>query len=167
MKALCGAAGVELIDSLAAMYKRPVSHVFVCVKTFSLQAVAAEMFTYEIAPKCVVVVHNGFILSPFTVPRCPPPPPPASPPQQAVCTLSAAVATTHTSCTKRLASTSLAHSCHTPRWIQRTHAIGLRSVTGAVLCEGSSLSPGKRLHHQRSSGHAMVPLSDTSPHSEG
>lgn len=68
VKALCGAAGVELIDSLAAMYKRPVSHVFVCVKTFSLQAVAAEMFTYEIAPKCVVVVHNGFILSPFTVP---------------------------------------------------------------------------------------------------
>jgi hypothetical protein len=30
-----------------------------------------------------------------------------------------------------------------------------------------SLSPGKRLHHQRSSRHAMVPLSDTSPHPEG
>ena len=70
VKALCGAAGVELIDTLAAMYKRPVSHVFVCVKTFSLQAVAAEMFTYEVAPRYVVVVHNGFILSPFTVPRC-------------------------------------------------------------------------------------------------
>jgi hypothetical protein len=70
VKALCAAAGVELIDTLAAMYKRPVSHVFVCVKTFSLQAVAAEMFTYEVAPRYVVVVHNGFILSPFTVPRC-------------------------------------------------------------------------------------------------
>jgi hypothetical protein len=31
----------------------------------------------------------------------------------------------------------------------------------------ASLSPGKRLHHQRSSRHAMVPLSDTSPHPEG
>jgi hypothetical protein len=36
-----------------------------------------------------------------------------------------------------------------------------------ILSEGSSLSPGKRLHHQRSSIHAMVPLSDTSPHPEG
>jgi hypothetical protein len=36
-----------------------------------------------------------------------------------------------------------------------------------ILSEGSSLSPGKRLHHQRSSRHAMVPLSDTSPHPEG
>jgi hypothetical protein len=33
--------------------------------------------------------------------------------------------------------------------------------------KGSSLSPGKGLHHQRSSGHAMVPLSDASPHPEG
>ena len=31
------------------------------------------------------------------------------------------------------------------------------------LSERSTLSPGKRLHHQRSSRHAMVPLSDTSP----
>jgi hypothetical protein len=30
-----------------------------------------------------------------------------------------------------------------------------------------SLSPGKRLHHQRSSRHAMVPLSDTSTHPKG
>jgi hypothetical protein len=35
------------------------------------------------------------------------------------------------------------------------------------LSEGSFLSPGKRLHHQRSSRHAMVPLSDTSPRPEG
>jgi hypothetical protein len=35
------------------------------------------------------------------------------------------------------------------------------------LSEGSSLSPGKRLHHQRSSRHAMEPLSDTSPHPGG
>jgi hypothetical protein len=33
--------------------------------------------------------------------------------------------------------------------------------------EVASLSPGKGLHHQRSSRHAMVPLSDTSPHPEG
>ena len=37
----------------------------------------------------------------------------------------------------------------------------------SILSEGSALSPGKRLHHQRSSRHAMVPLSDTSPHPEG
>ena len=36
-----------------------------------------------------------------------------------------------------------------------------------VLSERSSLSPGKGLHHQRSSRHAMVPLSDTSPHPGG
>jgi hypothetical protein len=36
-----------------------------------------------------------------------------------------------------------------------------------ILSERSSLSPGKRLHHQRSSRHAMVPLSDTSPHPGG
>ena len=37
-----------------------------------------------------------------------------------------------------------------------------------IIEEGSSLpSPGKWLHHQRSSRHAMVPLSDTSPHPEG
>jgi hypothetical protein len=42
-----------------------------------------------------------------------------------------------------------------------------RTQHGAVLGEGSSLSPGKRLHHQRSSRHAMVPLSDTSPHPGG
>jgi hypothetical protein len=34
--------------------------------------------------------------------------------------------------------------------------------------ERSSLSPGKGLHHhQRSSRHAMVPLSDTSPTQKG
>jgi hypothetical protein len=48
--------------------------------------------------------------------------------------------------------------------------VALDSVTqhGActsILSEISALSPGKRLHHQRSSRHAMVPLSDTSPHS--
>jgi hypothetical protein len=42
------------------------------------------------------------------------------------------------------------------------------SMVQTTLSEGSSLSklslsPGKRLHHQRSSRHAMVPLSDTSP----
>jgi hypothetical protein len=43
-----------------------------------------------------------------------------------------------------------------------------RALGGALLLsEGSSLSPGKRLHHQRSSRHAMVPLSDTSPHPGG
>jgi hypothetical protein len=36
-----------------------------------------------------------------------------------------------------------------------------------ILSERSALSPGKRLHHQRSSRHAMVPLSDTSPHPGG
>jgi hypothetical protein len=36
-----------------------------------------------------------------------------------------------------------------------------------ILSERSSRSPGKRLHHQRNSRHAMVPLSDTSPHPEG
>jgi hypothetical protein len=41
------------------------------------------------------------------------------------------------------------------------------SIVPTVLSEGSSLSPGKGLHHQRSSRHAMVPLSDTSPHPEG
>ena len=38
---------------------------------------------------------------------------------------------------------------------------------GRILSEGSSLSPAKGLHHQRSSSHAMVPLSDASPHPEG
>ena len=45
---------------------------------------------------------------------------------------------------------------HAPYWLQVE-----------ILSEGSSLSPGKRLHRQRSSRHAMVPLSDASPHPEG
>jgi hypothetical protein len=62
-----------------------------------------------------------------------------------------------------------------------THRSDVASLTGAhtltrpagrvslvgVRSERSSLSPGKRLHHQRSSRHAMVPLSDTSPNPGG
>jgi hypothetical protein len=36
------------------------------------------------------------------------------------------------------------------------------SEVRAILCEEASLSPGKRLHHQRSSRHATVPLSEAS-----
>jgi hypothetical protein len=49
----------------------------------------------------------------------------------------------------------------------RTPRGSRRSVTQSILSEGSSLSPGKGSHHQRSSRHAMVPLSDASPHPEG
>jgi hypothetical protein len=49
---------------------------------------------------------------------------------------------------------------HTLTRLQEAPAVEIRS-------ERSSLSPGKRLHHQRSSRHAMVPLSDTSPHPGG
>jgi hypothetical protein len=52
--------------------------------------------------------------------------------------------------------------------LRRSHAVALEGgLRVEILSEGSSLSPGKRLHHQRSSRHAMVPLSDTSPHPEG
>jgi hypothetical protein len=36
------------------------------------------------------------------------------------------------------------------------------AASGLILSERSALSPGKRLHHQRSSRHAMVPLSSRS-----
>jgi hypothetical protein len=48
------------------------------------------------------------------------------------------------------------------------HAHRLTTVSSPLrFSTKDPLSPGKRLHHQRSSGHAMVPLSDTSPHPEG
>ena len=50
---------------------------------------------------------------------------------------------------------------HTPSFVDELY------LRVEILSERSSLSPGKRLHHQRSSRHAMVPLSDTSPHPEG
>ena len=56
--------------------------------------------------------------------------------------------------------------------INRVPASG-RKPTGcgwrahSILEEGSSLSPGKGLHHQKSSRHAMVPLSDTSSTQKG
>jgi hypothetical protein len=53
---------------------------------------------------------------------------------------------------------------HLPPGVRRP---SLNPFNLGLLSEGSSLSPGKRLHHQRSSRHAMVPLSDTSPHPEG
>jgi hypothetical protein len=51
---------------------------------------------------------------------------------------------------------------------QRQHLL-VRHAGTPLEVEGGerrqpALSPGKRLHHQRSSRHAMVPLSDTSPH---
>jgi hypothetical protein len=52
----------------------------------------------------------------------------------------------------------------------RPHPVALALISRLqleILSERSSLSPGKRLHHQRSSRHAMVPLSDTSPHPGG
>ena len=62
----------------------------------------------------------------------------------------------------------------TPARMQPSRAVSYtadtrhRALDGALLLsEGSSLSPGKRLHHQRSSRHAMVSLSDTSPHPGG
>jgi hypothetical protein len=42
-----------------------------------------------------------------------------------------------------------------------THPNGRRTDSCAIRCERSSLSPAKGLHHQRSSRHAMVPLSHT------
>jgi hypothetical protein len=59
----------------------------------------------------------------------------------------------------RRATVSLT-GAHTPIRLQEVFLI-------QILNESSSLSPGKRLHHQRSSRHAMVPLSDTSPHPGG
>jgi hypothetical protein len=55
---------------------------------------------------------------------------------------------------------------------QRTNAIGLWVARNTAKGRHSrrrilSISPRKGLHHQRSSRHAMVPLSDTSPHPEG
>ena len=50
----------------------------------------------------------------------------------------------------------VAHGC------TRAHVLLL-----TIRSEGSSLSPGKGLHDQRSSRHAKVPLSDTQPHPEG
>jgi hypothetical protein len=67
-------------------------------------------------------------------------------------------------------SSTLTYSRYMPCLTYRPHTIGSleRDAHAAhVLSEGSSLSPGKGLHHQRSSRHAMVPLSDTSPHPEG
>ena len=64
------------------------------------------------------------------------------------------------------ASTPIACNRHMTGPTRSAPPIGLcvaRSspVACAVLSERSTLSPGKRLHHQRSSRHAMVPLSDT------
>jgi hypothetical protein len=50
--------------------------------------------------------------------------------------------------------------CHPPSVV-----LSHPRATTAAFAWTSSLSPGK--HHQRSSRHAMVPLSDTSPHPEG
>jgi hypothetical protein len=61
---------------------------------------------------------------------------------------------------------SYQHDTHLPR--VHTRPYGCRkSSLGCDYQRKISLSPGKRLHHQRSSRHAMVPLSDTRAHLEG
>jgi hypothetical protein len=61
------------------------------------------------------------------------------------------------------------HRCPPHHCVARgcTHAHAAAATAPEILSEGSSLSPGKRLHHLRGSRHAMVPLSDTCPHPEG
>jgi hypothetical protein len=62
-------------------------------------------------------------------------------------------------------ATPLACNCHVSCPTKRTHAIGLwvqHSTAPTILSERSSLSPGKGLHHQRSSS-----SHDASPHPQG
>ena len=66
--ALCDAAGVDLLSNYDSMSKKEVDLAFICTKTYSLAAVAAEMAKAGVVPKVVVLIHNGIFKSPFTVP---------------------------------------------------------------------------------------------------